>query len=1603
MSTQSCISPFYKVTAILLVALLLLTGLPVMTARAATTLIVNTLDDTNDGVCSTTPAGCSLREAVANAVGGDTIQFSVTGVMTVNSQISLDKNLTITGPGASSLTLVDNGTGTYRLFYINNAAITVNISNLTIDGFGFASPVLDEDGGAIYKGGLATLNATGVIFKNNTAYKGGAFYSNTGVGSSTFTNCTFDGNATAGATGGGGAIFTDGALTVTNSYFKNNHTLVGSTQTGGAIRFNVSGSVTGSTFESNSSEGNGGAINIQSATPVITVDIINSTFYGNTTAASGGGLYVSAGSATEAGSIANIRHSTFSANTAGSGQGGSLGVPGGTYAATVNFYNTIIAIPGSAAYLNCAGTGTMGNLGGNFQYPDATCVGSNVDPKLGPLADNGGLTHTMKLLSGSPAINAVTANCQPTDQRGLVRPIGANCDSGAYEVELTPPDTVNTTPTLPTNPTASRDATFTFTGTDNIFPVSALTFECQLDGASPAACTSPKTYTAITDGSRTFSVWAVDGDGNKDATPYTYTWEVDGTAPDTSITSVLPTNPTKITTASFSFTGTDNRTAPGSLTYECQLDSLGWAACSNPKSYPTLTAASHIFEVRAVDQLNNKDATPASYTWVVDTTEPNSTIGATKPANPAKDTAALFTFSATDNITPAGSLTFQCKLDSGSYAACTSNTNFGPVSANVSHTFYVIATDAAGNEETTAATYTWFVDTTNPDTTIDIKPALLTKSIDATFDFSGTDTHSASNALTFECSLDGGAYATCVSGHNFGPVNQGNHTFDVRSIDEAGNKDGAPAHYAWTVDITEPATTITSASEPANPTNVTSVTFAFSGTDNVSDPGNLTFECQLDSSGYSACATSGTQDYSSLGEGPHTFYVKATDEAGNVETSAASYAWVVDITAPETTITLASKPVNPTNVTSATFAFTASDNEPGTLTFQCALDTGAYGACDSGAKNYPTLIEGAHTFYVKATDVAGNTDATPDEYTWFVDLTPPTTTIDTKPASRTKSTAAVFAFSGTDTHTATVTFECSLNGVAFSTCTSNHDFGPVAAGNRTFAVRSKDQAGNVDATPASYNWIVDLLTQAPTLTAPAANAIKPLTTTVTYTLPETPLAGSVKLIFDNGSTPYTLTLTNVISASFELDPANVAASPNVVSGSNIPTGLYTVKLSYQDDLGNLAAIDDSANVKIGHFNITGNTGGQSGVLLAYEDDGQKTATSGTGGAYTLPVSYNWSGDVFPSLSGWAFDPHFKHYDNVISNISGQSYVATNTQYSISGSTGIAGVTLSYLDPTLKTVVSGTNGTYLLLVSWDWTGTVTPSKAGYTFAPVNRSYSGVQANKTGENYTPTATLYTISGNAGVAGAVLSYTDGTAKTTVANDSGNYSFTVSYNWSGTVTPSKTGYVFIPANRVYANVLANKTAQNFDAATTFITHSVGTYDGWILESAETSNKGGSLNSKATTFQLGDDALDRQYRAILSFSTASLPDNAVIQSVTLKIKQVGVPTGINPFKGLGGLLVDIRAGAFGGTGLAKTDFQAVASAVNVATFSKTPAKGWYSAIFKSTGNLMINKVGTTQLRLYFTKDDNDNRKADFVNFASGNAAVSTQPQLIITYSVPLP
>lgn len=262
-----------------------------------------------------------------------------------------------------------------------------------------------------------------------------------------------------------------------------------------------------------------------------------------------------------------------------------------------------------------------------------------------------------------------------------------------------------------------------------------------------------------------------------------------------------------------------------------------------------------------------------------------------------------------------------------------------------------------------------------------------------------------------------------------------------------------------------------------------------------------------------------------------------------------------------------------------------------------------------------------------------------------------------------------------------------------------------------------------------------------------------------------------------------------------------------------PTSIDYASTPVTSDQNNQNYVPDTS-----WWTVSGNVG-VAGAVLDYSDGSPETVTADGNGDYSLLVPDNFAGTITPSLTGYSFTPASIDYAStpITANLTDQDYTATPITYTISGNAGAAGVTLSYIDGTPKTAIADINGDYSFTVSYNWPGTVTPSLAGYTFTPASIDYSStpVSANLTGQDYAPTAITYTISGNVGIADATLSYTDGIPKTVVSDNAGNYSLPVSYNWSGSVTPSKIStqllYTFTPANKAYSNVTADVPGQNY------------------------------------------------------------------------------------------------------------------------------------------------------------------------------------------------
>jgi hypothetical protein len=274
-----------------------------------------------------------------------------------------------------------------------------------------------------------------------------------------------------------------------------------------------------------------------------------------------------------------------------------------------------------------------------------------------------------------------------------------------------PPAPVITSPT--SNP-LDRDGVFTVSGTAEPNSTVRLREGEDSKGGAPVGADGAWSarLTGVSDGPHTYVAEASDRAGNTSAASNPVSVTVDSTPPDTTITSG-PSGWKNSTSATFAFSSSE-----ANSTFECRLRSLAenapamlFSGCSSQKEYAGLADGSYAFEVRATDTLDHTDASPASRTFTVDTTAPETTLASSGPSGTLNTASASFAFSSSE----AGS-TFRCRLDGGAFEPCSSPKDYTDL-ADGRHDFSVRATDRARNVDATPASRTWTVDTVKPSIT----------------------------------------------------------------------------------------------------------------------------------------------------------------------------------------------------------------------------------------------------------------------------------------------------------------------------------------------------------------------------------------------------------------------------------------------------------------------------------------------------------------------------------------------------------------------------------------------------------------------------------------------------------------------------------------------------------------------------------------------------------------------------------------------------------------------------------------------------------------------------------------------------------------------
>ena len=294
---------------------------------------------------------------------------------------------------------------------------------------------------------------------------------------------------------------------------------------------------------------------------------------------------------------------------------------------------------------------------------------------------------------------------------------------------------------------------------------------------------------------------------------------------------------------------------------------------------------------------------------------------------------------------------------------------------------------------------------------------------------------------------------------------------------------------------------------------------------------------------------------------------------------------------------------------------------------------------------------------------------------------------------------------------------------------------------------------------------------------------------------------------------------------------NIGASTGVYTAGSVGNTSDIVRVV--DSLGNAAILNISVSVGV---SIS-----PSSVTLTAGDPQTFTASGGSGTGYAWSITTNNSGGNIGSGTGFYTAGSTGGITDTIQVTDSLGNTATRSI------TVVAAPSISNFNASPASVNVGSSS----VLSYTFTGasakigtsagasdvaaSVTSGGTTNVSPGITTTYYLTVANAANATFSATTILtvnqpVTISGNVGVAGATISYTDGTAKTVTANGAGAYSLLVSYGWSGTVIPAMAGYTFNPIKRSYANATANASSENFTATAAtgdWNSYAAGSYGG--------------------------------------------------------------------------------------------------------------------------------------------------------------------------------
>lgn len=735
---------------------------------------------------------------------------------------------------------------------------------------------------------------------------------------------------------------------------------------------------------------------------------------------------------------------------------------------------------------------------------------------------------------------ALWVTCRATDSNGTNGAAPGSQNSVYVLIDAAAPETTITA--QPAASTANTAATFNFSGVDT-GNSGVAGFQCQLDNAGFASCTTPQNYSGLSLGVHTFQVRAVDRAGNVDDSPATVTWTVR-----------LPTSK-PLVTVSFTPNGQNGwfttKPATGSVTAsgEVAITNLHCtnATISNLTGIGTTTArgtlsvnqdGSTLVTCTATDSAGQDgaaDGSPNTATVLVDAAAPETTLTG-QPILLTTATAATFTFNGTGTLS--GLAGYQCQLDGGAFTACSSPHPYSGLAAG-SHTFRVRAVNTAGTVDASPATYTWQV--------------LATQAAGRVLAW-GENTFGQS---TVPAGLDN---VVAVAGG-------ANHSLALK-------QDGTVAAWGWNQygQSTIPAglndLVAIAAGEAHNlalRSTGTVVAWGYSGYGVNTVPTGLNSVVAIAAGSYHNLALKADGTVVAWGN-TTTGATSVPAGLSGVVAIAAGVNHSLALKQDGTVVAWGNGTAGASTVPaglSGVVAIAASANH--NLARKSDGTVVAWGQNDNGQSTVPAGLSGVtaiaaghyHSLALKAdgTVVAWGINYLPTQLpaglnsviaigaglyhslAVTTDTTAPATTITGQPSNPSVTASATFSFASNE---AGSRFECSLDGAAFTACTSAQSYTNLSNGNHTFQVRAIDLAGNGDATPASFTWTVSLPTATPTNT-PIPPTATP-TATPTNTPTNTPVPPTATAIATSTFTPVPPTATATATSTFTPVPPTATAT-----------------------------------------------------------------------------------------------------------------------------------------------------------------------------------------------------------------------------------------------------------------------------------------------------------------------------------------------------------------------------------------------------------------------------------------------------------------------------